>query len=176
MRIWLLALIVGIPAFANWTRTVSSGKGNHEDKPQPETLQYFIQFPSLHDASGDFCYLCTEDQRLAAAKKEKGRADVSFLGRVNGREIYDILYYFDDEEEPRWKSLIVERGLNRYGEILQIHPGTGGQRVRHSELDKVGKEQLVHAIDNCERLGCIESFYRIGPDGPVRVPAPTLSK
>jgi hypothetical protein len=42
---------------------------------------------------------------------------------VNNREIYDILYYFDDEEEPRWKSLIVESGVNRYGEILQVHPG-----------------------------------------------------
>jgi hypothetical protein len=120
--------------------------------------------------------LCTEDQRLAAAKKERVRADVSFLGRVNGRGIYDILYYFDDEEEPRWKSLIVESGGNRYGEILQVHPVLVTDRVRHSELVKAGKEQLVHAIDDCQRLGCVERFYRIGPDGPVRVSEPASSK
>lgn len=170
----MLAFILGFPAFANWTRTVSSGKGADDDKPQPQTLQYFIQYPSLHDASGDFCYLCTEEQRLAAAKKERVRSDVSFLGRVNGREVYDILYYFDDEEGPRWKSLIVESEVNRYGEILQVHPVV--ESVRHSELDKVGREQLVHAIDDCQRLGCSETFYRIGHDGPVRVAAPVSSK
>lgn len=113
-----MPFILGFPAFANWSRTIISGKVLEDDKPQSETLQYFTQYPSLHDARGDFCYLCTEEQRLAA-KKEKVRSDVSFLGRVNGREVYDILYFFDDEEQPRWKSLIVESGVNRYGEILQ---------------------------------------------------------
>jgi hypothetical protein len=113
-------------------------------------------------------------QRLAAAKKENVRADFSFLGRVNGRATYDILYYFDDEEEPRWKALIVERAPNRYGEILQVHPVTG--KVRHSTLINLGKEQLVYAIDDCERFGCMEKFYRIGPDGPVQAAGPVSSK
>jgi hypothetical protein len=91
----------------------------------------------MHDVSGDFCYLCTERQRLAAAKKERVRTDVLFLGRFSGWAVYDILYYFDDNQKPSWKSLIVERGNGKYGEILQVHEVSGGAGgIFHSRLAK----------------------------------------
>jgi hypothetical protein len=117
-------------------------KGGGEDRPRPQTLRYFTEYPSLHDAS-DWCYDCTEEQRKSKAHKERTRSEVRFLGRLNGRKVYDILYYFDDEKEPRWKSLIVQLKRDLYGEVLQVHIVSPTDGVRHSMLVRGENSPLV---------------------------------
>jgi hypothetical protein len=115
--------------------------------------------------------LCSDERKLAAAKKQKVRADVLFLGRVNGRAVYDILYYFNDDPKPNWKSLVVQRSGDRYGEVLQVHDYTR-EGIHHSTLVKEGDQQLIYAVDNCDRSGCSSVCFRIDRDGPVFVDIP----
>jgi hypothetical protein len=131
-------------------------------------LQYFTQYPSLHDAY-EYCYGCTSEETQAAARKDRVRSDVRLLGRWNGRSVYDIFYYFDDEKEPRWKSLIVQRRGGLYSEILQVHQVNPPDPIRHSQVVRKGTSQLLCASDNCDRSGCIAPCFRIDAEGPVYV-------
>jgi hypothetical protein len=158
---WLLAAF----GVVDWTRIAYDPKGGGEDKPAPHTLSYFTQYPSLHDTY-EYCSGCTAEQTQAAARKDRVRSDVRLLGRWNGRSVYDILYYFDDENEPRWKSLIVQKSSGLYGEILQVHMVNPPDPIRHSYVVRKG---LVCARDNCDRTGCIAPCFRIDAEGPVYV-------
>jgi len=113
---------MAMPSYADWTRLVVSPKGGLFDEPEAETLDYFTRYPSLHDNGGDFCYLCTEARRLEAAKNQKVRIDPKFLGRIKGRAIYSLLYYFDGDPDPSWRTLLVQKQADMYMEILQTHP------------------------------------------------------
>ena len=175
MKTLLLTVLMIAPAFADWTRVCFDGKGGGEDKPAPQPFRYFTQLPSLHDVSGDFCYLCTETQRRSAAKKEKVKADVRFLGRFSGRAVYDILYYFDNRQKPSWKSLIVQRDRGAYSEILQVHQ-ISLEGISHSRLTMLGDEQLICARDNCDRSGCSGACFRIERTEVYRVDIPPSEK
>ena len=166
---------MAMPSYADWTRLVVSPKGGLFDEPEAETLDYFTRYPSLHDNGGDFCYLCTESQRFEAAKKQNVKVDKKFLGRIRGRAIYSLLYYFDDDPDPSWETLLVQKQGDMHGEVLQIHPTypssiTGG--LKHPELIKVRNEQLIHSVSDCYRRYCREFYFRIGTDGPVSLLAP----
>jgi len=173
VKVLLLVVVAVATAFADWTRLSFDSKGGGEDRPTAQPLRYFIKYPSLHDVSGDFCYLCTEKQRRAAAKKEIVRADVLFLGRFNGRAVYDILYYFDNDPKPAWKSLVVEKGRGKFGEVLQVHEvSAAGAGIIHSKPITAGAEQLICSRDNCDRPGCCEACFRIERTDPYRVDVP----
>jgi hypothetical protein len=100
MRLILLIALVTIPAAAEWQRHVLTPKGERLDSPPPHPLSYFTQYPSLRDEDHDFCYLCSAEKSLAAAKQRKDQAEVKLVGRVREFEVYDVFYFFDEKAEP----------------------------------------------------------------------------
>src|SRR5690349_7014724 len=81
-----------------WKRHVMTPKGDWFDTPASHPLAYFTEYPALLDESGDFCYLCTPDKRLAVAKAAKGpRAEVRLVGKIRTLPIYDVYYRFQSE-------------------------------------------------------------------------------
>jgi len=76
-RILLLLGLTVIDADAAWQRHVMTPKDTSFDSPAPHPLAYFVEFPMLRDESGDFCYLCSPEKRLAEAKKEKIATEIN---------------------------------------------------------------------------------------------------
>lgn len=110
----VLATLLTFPIWAKWERRTLTLKGERVDTPDPHPLSYFTRYPSLRDEDGDFCHLCPPDKALALAKQQKERAEVRLIGKIRGFAIYDVLYYFGDEQEPGWKSILVQTQTNQY--------------------------------------------------------------
>ncbi len=154
-------------ANADWPRMVITPKGAHVDTPVAQPLKYFTDFPWLRDEDGDFCYLCKPEERLARAKAEKTRADVKLVGKIGRFTVYDIFYYFGDEEEPGWKSIVVQTGLNAYREIYHDQPNEG--RPNPSFLVHADKQPVLCVVDNVYRWDAEEQCFWFNPDGLVRI-------
>lgn len=75
----------------------------------------------MRDASGDFCYLCTPEKKLAEAKKVKVKTDLTLVGKLAGFAIYDLYYHFDPTF-PDTKLILVQAGPHQYREIYQRVP------------------------------------------------------
>ena len=95
MRILLPLCLLANLADAAWLRHVMTPKSEWFDTPAPHPLSYFTDYPMLRDASGDFCYLCTPEKKLAEAKKVKVKTDLTLVGKLAGFAIYDLYYHFD---------------------------------------------------------------------------------
>jgi hypothetical protein len=148
--IFLLLLAGAIPLSAARERVVMTGKFDFVDKPGTHSLSYFTKYPGLRDVDGDFCLGCSPEKKLAAAKAQKARTEVKLVGTIQGLAIYDVLYFFDDEPEPQWKSILVRTGPNRYREIWHYQKIQGG--IWPSFLVKAGNQTLLGLDDHCYRL------------------------
>jgi hypothetical protein len=146
---------------------VLTPKGARVDTPGYKPLEHFTNYPLLRDESGDFCYLCKPDQRIAAAKKQSVRAEVRRLGTINGFAVYDIFYYFGDNETPGWKSLVVRTGPNAYQEIYHDQPTQG--HVNPSFEVRAGSTILVGVLDEVYRADEVREYFWLEPAGVVRV-------
>jgi hypothetical protein len=166
LRLLMLLLLVHSGVAADWKRTVFDGKGGSEDNPQPQTFAYFLVAPPLHDASGDFsCYRCSPEQRLTAAKQWNIRSEIRWVATLNGRKVYDILYFLPNQSKPAWKSVLVQRDGNHYSEIVQVHEiSRAGIQETRAEGDG-----MICLTDNCDRSGCIDGCWRITAQGPVYI-------
>jgi hypothetical protein len=163
----VLLVLLAIPAAAQWQRRVLTPKGERTDTPLSHPLSYFTQYPSLRDEDRDFCYLCTPEKSLAVAKQRHDRAEVTEVGKVREYSIYDVFYFFDDSEEPSWKSILISTQPNQYREIWHYQRNEGG--IWPSFLVEVGNEILLGLQDDCYKQDVIQEYYWFGKDGPIRV-------
>ncbi len=156
-----------LAANADWPRLVITPKGADLDTPGAQSLKYFTEYPLLRDESGDFCYLCKPEERLARAKEEKSRADLKLVGRIGRFSAYDIFYYFGDDQEPAWKSIVVQTRPNSYQEIYHDQPSEG--QPNPSFLVHASKEPLLCVVDNVYRWDAQEECFWFAVDGVVRI-------
>jgi hypothetical protein len=163
----LLALLMAAPSVAEWPRFVITPKGDRVDKPEAHDLKYFTEHPSLRDESGDFCYLCTEEQRLAEAKKDKAKAEVRKIGKLSRFTAFDVFHYFGEDPRPAWKSIIVQTGSDLYQEIYHDQPHEG--QPNPSFIVKAGKELLLCVADNVYKWDAEEDCFWLGTKGVVRL-------
>jgi hypothetical protein len=133
---------------SGWTRIVRTNKGDRVDSPAPHSLAYFTAYPYLRDEAGDLCHLCTPEKRLAEARKSKykARASVSRVGILQGFAIYDVRYFFDDAEEPDWKSILVKIAPNQYREIYHLQLSQIGAKIHASVLVKAGSDTILATV------------------------------
>jgi hypothetical protein len=165
MRVFAF-LLLAIPLAAQWQRYVLTPKGGgNPDIPLPHPLSYFTQYPSLRDYDHDFCYLCPPEKSLAVAKQRKDRAEVKLVGKVREYTIYDVFYFFSQEVEPSWKSILIGTGPNQYREIWHYQRAEGA--IWPSYLVKVGSETLLGLQDDCYRQDTIQEHFSLGKDGAV---------
>lgn len=106
MKLILLTIAVILPLTAGWERKVLTAKGDRIDTPQHHPLSYFTRYPLLRDEDG-FCFVCSPGKRLLLARQKKVRTEVRVIGVIRGFSIYDVLYFFDGEKRPGWKSILV---------------------------------------------------------------------
>jgi hypothetical protein len=125
MKFILLLVAVVLPVAAEWDRQIITPKGVRMDTPKPHPLSYFTRYPGLRDEDNDLCYLCPPEKRLAEAKQRKARGEVRLVGKIRGYSIYDVLYFFDEEPLPRWKSILVRTQPNQYREIWHYQKNEG---------------------------------------------------
>jgi hypothetical protein len=95
MRFLFLAGFLALPVCAAWHRHVMTPKEEWVDSPKPHSLAYFTEYPMLRNESGDFCYLCTPEKKLAEAKKIRVKTDLNLVGNLAGFAIYDLYYRFE---------------------------------------------------------------------------------
>jgi len=163
----LLALLLALPAAAQWQRLVITQKDLWTDRPEPHALDYFTKYPLLRDESGDFCYLCSSEKRLEEARKAKARAEVRVVGKLNGNTAYDVFYYFEDEQKPAWKSIIIQTGPDSYREIYHDQPNEG--EPVPSFIVSAGNDPLVCVLDNVYRLDAEDDCFWPEANGIVRL-------
>jgi hypothetical protein len=174
MRVFLLLLLVAPALDAAWERVVMTGKGEFVDKPGAHSLSYFTQYPGLRDVDGYLCIGCSPEQTLAAAKAQKARTEVKLVGTIRRFTIYDVFYFFDDEPEPQWKSILVRTGPDQYREIWHYQKIQGG--IWPSFLVNAGNQTLLGLDDHCYRLVRIQEYFRITESGVTRIDFSPISE
>ena len=154
-----LALWSSVAAHAaGWSRLVLTPKGERVDRPVEHPLPYFTSYPWLRDEDGDVCYLCTPAQKTEAAKNLKGTADVRLIGTVKGFPIYDVLYQVSDEDDgPRWKSILVETTPHAFTEIFHEQKNQG--TINPSFLIEAGAEMVLGVVDQQYRMTEAEYYW-----------------
>jgi hypothetical protein len=167
MKLILLSILWVLPLAADWQRLVLTGKGERFDTPQPHSLSYFTQYPSLRDEDGDFCSGCAPEKRLALAKQQKERAQVRLAGIVRGFAIYDVLYFFGEDKKAGWKSILIRTQPGQYREIFHYQRNEGG--IWPSYLVKAGTETLLGLQDDCYKQQTIQEYYWFGGAAPARI-------
>jgi hypothetical protein len=185
MRLIVITVVVALQLIAQtkdeteqpgpWKRHVMTAKGDWFDAPESHPLAYFTRYPALLDESGDFCYLCTPEKRLAAAMAAKEpRAEVRFVGKIRALSIYDVFYRFQSEGSVDWKSILIKTGPDTYREIYHCEPTQVDARALPSTLMRVGKEVLLHAPYSVGgNKGMVEDdYYSFRQNGPIRVDLP----
>jgi hypothetical protein len=160
---------------APWKRHVMTSKGDWFDTPASHPLAYFTEYPALLDESGDFCYLCTAEKRLAAARSAREpRAEVRLVGKVGKLSIYDVYYRFRSEGSVDWKSILVKAGPETFREIYHCQPTQVDARALPSALIRVGTEVLLQSryFIGGNRGMVEEDYYSFRQSGPIRVDVP----
>ena len=141
-RLLALVILLILPAGA-WQRIVRTAKGSSVDFPQAHPLAYFTRYPVLRDESGDFCYLCSPEKRLAEAKKVAVKAELHFIGTFHGHRVYDVFDHFVGEGDVDWKSILVKTGQDRYREIYHVEPTQIDARCDPSVIVKAGSDRVL---------------------------------
>jgi hypothetical protein len=167
MKFLLLLVVMAIPSAAEWERRVITPKGERMDTPKPHPLSYFTRYPWLRDEDDELCFPCPPEKKLAAAKQKKARGDVRLVGRIHDFTIYDVLYFFDENAAPDWKSILVSKEPDKYHEIWHYQRNEGG--VWPSFLVNVGQDTLLGLEDDCYRQEVLQEYFWFSEDGPVRV-------
>ena len=140
----MLAL-VAVQAAPAWQRHVLTPKGDRFDTPEPHPLAYFTQYAMLREETGDFCYLCSPEKRLAEAKKHLVPTEMKWVGILEGFEIYDLFYHFQCHGCVDWKAILVKTGTDRYREIYHVEPTQIDAHAGSSFLVSAGQEKLLVA-------------------------------
>jgi hypothetical protein len=155
-----------------WKRHVMTPKDRWFDTPTPHPLAYFTQYPALLDMSGDFCYLCTPEKRLAAAKAAKEpKAEVHLVGVIRGFTIYDLFYRFQSDGAVDWKSILVKIGADSYREIYHCEPTQVDASALPSVIIRVGTEPLLKSqyFVGGNRGDFEDDYFWFGKNGPTLV-------
>jgi len=186
MRLVIIAAFALLPLVAQtqrdmdmpgpWKRHVMTAKGDWFDAPPPHALAYFTDSPASLDESGDFCYLCTPEKRLAEAKAAKGpRAEVRLVGKIGTFSVYDVYYRFQSEGSVDWKSILVKTGANIFREIYHCQPTQVDARALPSVLIRIGNEVLLRAryLVGGNKGMVEDDYYSFKRNGPLRVDVPT---
>ncbi len=189
MRLVIMTAVVALQLIAQtkdemdqpgpWKRHVMTPKDRWFDKPEPHPLAYFTAYPALLNESGDFCYLCTPEKKLAAAKAAKEpRAEVRLVGKIGTLSIYDVYYRFQSEGSVDWKSILIKTGPDSYREIYHCEPTQVDARALPSVLIRVGREVMLHSQYFVGgNKGMVEDdYYSFRPNGPIRVDLPKVPK
>lgn len=167
MRSIPLLLLLALPAAAEWQRHIITPKGERFDTASPHLLSYFTRHPSLRDLDNDICPLCSPEKRVALARKQKERAEVRLVGYIRGFAIYDVFYFFGEEPDPDWKSILVRTQPGKYREIWHYQRNEGG--IWPSYLVKVGQETVLGHEDDCYKQDILQEYYWFGKGRPVRI-------
>ena len=163
----VLTTISGCLLAAGWERQVITATGIRQDTPAQHQRSYFTRYPSLRDETGAFCPLCSPEKRLALARRQKEKAQVRLVGSIGTFSVYDVLYFFDDDPKPEWKSLLVRTELEAYREIWHYQSNEG--EIYPSFLVHTGDQTLLGLKDDCYRQDIIEQYFSLGSEFPVRV-------
>jgi hypothetical protein len=175
---FMTALILALPLIAQpkterdqpgpWKRHVMTPKGGWFDTPSPHPLAHFTQYPALLDESGDFCYLCSRQKKLAEARaaREPG-AEVRRVGTIQGLTIYDVFYHFQSEGAVDWKSILVRTAPNVYREIYHCEPIGVDATALPSIIVRVGTELLLNSryIAGGNKGIYVDDYYWFGQTG-----------
>jgi hypothetical protein len=178
MRLAILWLLLVIPASAEWRRHVLTAKDGWFDAPQSHPLAYFVRDPFLRDDGNDFCISCTPAEKATLHLKIKAKTDVKQIGVLNGFAVYDVLYYFGEDESPAWKAVLVKVSPDQYREIFHVQRTQVDQYVGPSRLVNVGREQLLSTVAFAGGNKGMEygDYFWLSKDGPVIVDTSTLVK
>jgi hypothetical protein len=142
------------------------------DTPPSHPLAHFTRYPILLDESGDFCYLCTLQKKLAVAKAAtEPKAEASLVGTIKGLTIYDVFYRFQSEGEVDWKSILVKTEPNVYREIYHCEPTQIDAQAFPSVIVRVGPEFLLNSryVAGGNKGIYHDDYYWFGQTGPIRV-------
>ena len=162
-RIWVIALLAAGVADAAWERQIVTGKGVSTGTSAPHALAWYTQKPWLRKDAGEFCDDCEQPESgKFSTKLEK-------IGTLRGLTIYDLFCFFNNDETPDWKSILVEVAPDRYREIYHLEPPAA--ILKPAFIFKAGGEYLLGTNDEIPGTGnyYYEDYWWFGPDGPVRV-------
>jgi hypothetical protein len=169
----LFAIALCLPASAQWSRVVMSGKGISSDVPSVHPLSYFTANPALRDDGEDFCVSCTPEDRAKSAEKYSIRPIVRRSGAVAGYRILDVLYDIMRRDDPGlsiigWKSILVQLGHDRYKEIFHLQASGGAPSLKPSSIVLSRGERVLATMDPDGGVGggCWESYWWFDRAGP----------
>ena len=167
----IVTALLGVPSHAEWRRHVVSGKGAFFDTPQPHSLSYFRRDPFLRDDANDFCISCSPAEKASLHLKIRSRTELHPIGVLAGFTLFDVLYFFESEETPRWKFVLVKTGRDLYREIFHVQRTQTDQNVGLSSLVRAGKEQILSTRAFAGGNKGIEygDYFWFNESGPVMV-------
>jgi len=169
----ILAVVLCLPASAQWSRILISGKGRTTDTTLPQPLRYFTVNPYLRDDGEDLCVLCTPEGRAKSAPEYSIRSVMRPVGTLAGYRIVDVLYRGSRRSHPNltdinWKSILVEVGPNRYKEIFHLQALGVTNPLKPSFITPAGAERVLGTIDFDGGVGgnCWEGYWWFDRAGP----------
>jgi hypothetical protein len=159
-----LALLLTLPAYAEWPRLLIYEKGIKVDHPPAYPMIAYTKYPrTIHE---DVCYPCSPEL-VQRTKEQRMRTELKFLGKANGLSVYDLFFYWGDETHAAEKSILVQTAANRYREIYFDSPNEGA--VQPSFLVPAGKETLVCVLENLYRSDAEDDCFRVSPEGVFKI-------
>ncbi len=169
----LLAIALCMPASAQWSRPVFSGKGEFNDIPSPHPLSYFAANPFLRDDGNDLCLLCTPEDKAKSAQRYSIRTVVKPVGALTGFHILDVLYFVSERDNPdgnevKWKSILVQVGSDSYREIFHLQAFYTTVSIEPSRIIQSGSERVLATFDSDggNGGGCWEGYWWFDRSGP----------
>lgn len=172
-----LVLLLSSPSWGQWQRILYSGKGESRDTQSAHPLAYFTANPFLRDDGADFCDDCrTAKSKTESAKSYTVSTEMHDVGTLSGFRIVDILYQFIDHRRPElgkmgWKSILVQKGPDKYVEIYHLQASYTTARLTPSRLVHVGDEivLMTQDSDGGNGGGCWEAYWWFTRSGPHAV-------
>jgi len=166
---FLLISLVGVPSGGKWQRQVYTAKGSFVDLSVAKPLDYFTNDPFLRDDGNEYCISCTPAEKATIHLKMKSKAEVRFVGKLKGYNIYDVFYYFGSET-IHWKSILVESTSGQFREIYHLQ-APQEMTIGPSFIFDTGREILLGTRDAIPGTGAFfcEAYWWFDRDGPMLI-------
>jgi len=169
----LIAVLLCLPAGAQWQRVVFTGKGETKDVPSPHSLSYFTANPFLRDDGDEFCRICTPEGKAISDNGYSIRGAVKPVAVVAGYPILDVLYYVSTPDtqnntQVSWKSILVQVGPDLYREIFHLQTSGPAPSIQPSRIVQSGNEPVLMTMDRDggNGGGCWEGYWWFDRSGP----------
>lgn len=160
--------------FAQYQRTVYSGKGEIQDVSSSHPLSYWTDDPIARDDGGDLSVGYKAPNGKVIGKQDyQSKVELHRIGTIDNREIVEVVYRIRSDvvelgSEFLWHILLVSTRPGQFAEIFHLQASGGPVTLALSRIVEVGHERILATYnpDGGNGGGCWEGYWWFDSAGP----------